>query len=82
MISLQNVMATSVLEKMSAEELGDWVIKMGFGEEVRDAFIGKSIFYRHIVQSSTKKVIITIEILNETPEKCLTHENGLGLCWL
>lgn len=29
------------LEKMSVEELGDWMIERGFGEEIKDAFMGK-----------------------------------------
>ena len=38
------MMATSVFERMSADELGEWVVAMGFGSEVREAFIGKSVF--------------------------------------
>jgi len=29
------------LEGMSAEELGQWMVDKGFGEEARDAFISK-----------------------------------------
>ena len=32
------------LERMSAEELGQWMVDQGYGEEVREAFISK-LFY-------------------------------------